>query len=200
VPDRVHWVFGYGSLVSPASLERTLGREVPTENGWWVPAVLDGYGRRWNYGSLTTRAAWEFDGRRVERGIVVALGLVDAPETCNGVIARVNRHDVALLDQRERDYDRVDVTDRIDAGFEVDGRVVTYVPRPGAVLRYEQYRDRGRAAVSLRYLRLVTSAFEALGPGQRQRFEETTPPPDVPIVDLEASGPNPSPPHWHTSR
>jgi dephospho-CoA kinase len=199
VPDRVHWVFGYGSLVSPTSMARSLDREVPTHRGW-VPAELQGYGRRWNYGSLTTRAEWVHEGRHVRRGIVVALGLVDAPESCNGVIARVDRHDVARLDQRERDYDRVDVTDRIDAAIEIDGRVVTYVPRPGAVLRYEQYRDQGRAAVSLRYLRLVETAFEALAPGQRARFDETTPAPDVPVIDLESAGPNPSPPHWRADR
>jgi cation transport regulator ChaC len=200
VPDRVHWVFGYGSLVSPLSLEITLGREVPREPGWWAPAELHGYGRSWNYGSLTTRATWEVDGRRVERGLVVSLGLVDAPLSCNGVIVRVNRDDVARLDRRERDYDRVDVTDRIDAGGEVDGRVVTYVPRPGAVLRYERYRDHGRAAISRRYVDLVTSAFEALGPSHRERYAETTMAPDVPIVDLDATGPDPSPPHLRTER
>jgi dephospho-CoA kinase len=129
------WVFGYGSLVSPMSLARTLGRPVPTDRDW-VLAVLRGYGRRWNYGSRSVRADWEIDGRPVERGLIVALGLVDAPgEWCNGAVAAVSDDELALLDRRERDYDRVDVTDRIDPAGTISGVPSPAPPRKSAVPR-----------------------------------------------------------------
>ncbi len=54
------WVFGYGSLVSPASLASTIGRHVGPDEV--AIAHLDGYGRRWNYGSLHLRGDWQHDG------------------------------------------------------------------------------------------------------------------------------------------
>lgn len=178
------WVFGYGSLVSPTSLGRTLGRDVSVERDW-VPGVLHGFGRRWNYGSLHLRADWEHDGLVVERGLVVSLGLVEAGEWCNGVVVRVTADELSRLDQRERDYDRIDVTDAIEAIDTVPGRVVTYVPRVSAVRRYEAHRAERRAAVNQRYLDLVGGAFDALGGVERDRFDESTPKPDVPILVLD---------------
>ena len=57
-----------------------------------------------------------------------------ADETCNGLVVRVDADELARLDWRERDYERTDVTDRIDlpAGV-VASRVYTYLPRPSAI-------------------------------------------------------------------
>jgi cation transport regulator ChaC len=179
------WVFGYGSLVSPASTASTIGR--PVEPDGVVVAELSGYGRRWNYGSLHLRGRWEHAGATVEGGVVVALGLVESPaESCNGVVIAVTDDELARLDHRERDYARTDVTasivtvDRLPEG----ARVVTYVPSSGAVERYEQARDSGRAAVRRSYWDLVHEAFGALGAGHFDQFC-LTPRPDVPIVDVE---------------
>lgn len=182
--DAVSWVFGYGSLVSPSSLGRTLGREVSVERDW-TPGVLRGFGRRWNYGSLHLRADWQHDGVVVERGLVVSLGLVEGPEWCNGVLVRVTAEELSRLDHRERDYDRVDVTDAIETTGAVRGRVVTYVPRVSAVQRYETHRAERRAAVNQRYVELVGDAFSALGDNERARFDESTPMPDVPVLMLD---------------
>lgn len=190
------WVFGYGSLVSPASMARTLGRDVPTDDGW-APAVLRGYGRRWNYGTSRIGARWVDGSTTVEEGLIVALGLVSADETCNGVVTRLQAGEVEYLDRREADYDRTDVTELIDTDLAIAGRVVTYVPRPDAVMRYEYHRDEGRAGVAARYIDLVRRAFDDLGPDHRALFEASTPPPDIPIVDLDAVDGNRSPRHWY---
>lgn len=178
-------VFGYGSLVSPASMARTLGRAVAASDV--VPAVLDGYGRRWNYGSLHQRGTWTGPHGDVADGVVVCLGLAaSAGERCNGVVVEVDDDELALLDWRERDYDRVDVTDRIarqraDASL---GRVVTYVPRPSAIERYETARDARRAAVRRSYHDLVERAFGALGAVHLADFRRATPAPDVPVLEF----------------
>ncbi len=190
------WVFGYGSLVSPASMARTLGRDVPTDVGW-APAVLRGYGRRWNYGSSRVGARWIADGDLLEDGLIVALGLVAADEWCNGVITRLRGREIEDLDRREANYERTDVTTLIETDHTVRGSVVTYVPSPDAVERYEFHRDAGRAGVAERYISLVRRAFDDLGPDHRQRFEDSTPPPDVPIVDPDAADGNRPPRHWY---
>lgn len=186
------WVFGYGSLVSPASVARTLGRDVGRDV---VLAMLGGYGRRWNYGSLHQRASWTAPGGPVVDGVVVCLGLEAATsERCNGAVFPVTDDELALLDWRERDYDRVDVTDRIAivdpaSGTPAGGsarpaaRVVTYVPRPSAVERYREARDHGRAAVKRTYHELVDRAFAVHGDVHVDEYRTSTPPADVPIVD-----------------
>ena len=179
------WVFGYGSLVSPASMARTLDRPVEIDDGWQI-ARLVGFGRRWNKGSLRLRGTWHHAGRRVDDGIPISLGVVEADgESCNGVAVRLRADEIASLDWRERDYVRTDVTDRITgAAGTIEGTVVTYVPREAAVARYEDARDTGRGAVRRDYWDLVHAAFAELGPDHLDQLTATTPAPDVPIADI----------------
>lgn len=186
------WVFGYGSLVSPASLASTIGRTVSPDHV--VIAHLQGYGRRWNYGSLHLRGDWHHEGLSVEQGVVISLGLVDAAdESCNGVAVRVTDEELAQLDWRERDYERTDVTDLVItdprplSGADITGaRVVTYVPRTSAIERYQAARDDRRAAIRASYRELVTAAFGNLGDHHAAIFA-TTPEPDVPVVEMSLS-------------
>lgn len=184
------WIFGYGSLVSPVSMAATIGR-TPAPSDVAV-AHLDGWGRRWNYGSMHLRGDWHHDGVDIVQGLVVSLGLVAAPaEGCNGVIVRVTDDEVAMLDWRERDYERTDVTDLVDVQSDADierrvDRVMTYVPRPSAIERYEAARDDGRAGIRQSYWDLVRAAFGDLGGDHLDRYE-ATPPPDVPVVDMVLS-------------
>jgi len=180
------WVFGYGSLVSPASMASTIGRHVSAPD--LAAAVLDGYGRRWNYGSMHLRGDWNHDGVDVVQGLVVSLGLVAADgETCNGVIVRVSAEELAQLDWRERDYERTDVTDRIRVDESAGVfPVVTYVPRPSAIERYETARDTRRAAIRQSYWTLVADAFDTLGADHSTMYS-TTPTPDVPVVEMSLS-------------
>lgn len=177
------WIFGYGSLVSPTSLASTIGRTVqPHDVG---VAHLDGFGRRWNYGSMHLRGDWQHRGVEVTRGLVVSLGLDASPnESCNGVIVRITADELVQLDWRERDYQRTDVTDLIRRE---DGeqaiRVMTYVPRASAIERYEMARDRGHAGIRRSYWDLVDDAFQQLGGNHHDRYR-ATPAPDIPVVEM----------------
>ena len=180
------WIFGYGSLVSPSSMATTIGRTVDEADV--AVAHLNGYGRRWNYGSLHLRGDWQHDGLTVRQGLVVSLGLVESRhDSCNGVIVRITADELAMLDWRERDYERTDVTDAIrrDDGAHVE-RVMTYVPRPSAIERYESARDRQRAGIRQSYWELVSAAFANLGGDHLERYQ-ATPAPDVPVVDMALS-------------
>jgi dephospho-CoA kinase len=182
------WVFGYGSLVSPSSLGATLGRPVRLDDGGWFEAHVEGWGRRWNYGIGHVRGFWTAADGAVRELTLVALGVVPSPaESVNGVVVRVTADELARLDLRERDYDRVDVTDATSVapdGAELDGPVVTYVPRSRAIEAFEQARDAGRAAIEQRYWDLVDGAFAALGPDRVERYHATTPAPEVPVLPI----------------
>lgn len=176
------WIFGYGSLVNPVSLGVTLGRPLAVGDDFHY-AVLEGFGRRWNYG-VGHATGWHAGAEYH----IVALGLVTAPtETANGVVAWVRDDELVRLDRREADYDRVDVTAAVDAP--VAGPVETYVPRPAAVARYEAARDAGTAAVEQRYWDLVAGAFAGFGVAERRRYLDTTPAPDVPVLELTRPDP-----------
>lgn len=186
------WVFGYGSLVSPASLARTIGRLV--DPGDVAVTQLTGYGRRWNYGAAQVVGDWTADGNEVVGGVMVALGLEPSPgESCNGVAVRATEDDLRRLDRRERNYDRTDVTDLVRFDEPVEGvavaqpgaaRVVTYVPRRSAIERYRSGRDEHRAAIRQDYWDLVDEAFAVLGDRHVEQYR-TTPAPDIPVVDMQ---------------
>jgi len=182
------WVFGYGSLVSPTSLGGTLGR-TPVRGRDFLAAEVQGWSRRWNYGIRTQPGSLIGpDAQRVS--VLVALGVVEASEEwMNGVIALVHPEELRRLDARERNYDRVDVTDQIrvlddSPQTETIDRVVVYVPKVVAIDMYEEARVNGRAAIEQRYWDLVDGAFEALAPGHGDRYRATTPAPSVPVLNV----------------
>lgn len=179
------WVFGYGSLVSPASFGHTLGRSLRPGIDLHE-AEIGGYGRRWNYGVASMRGETDEPDGSVRYWTIVALGIVESrDETVNGVIGWVEGDELVALDLREQQYDRVDVTGLATVhGIEVRGPIVTYVPRREPRALYESARDRGEAAVERRYWDLVDGAFADLGADRRERYRATTPAPDVPIVAM----------------
>ncbi|KAI9027680.1 hypothetical protein DFJ74DRAFT_599370, partial [Hyaloraphidium curvatum] len=86
-----HLVFGFGSLVNPCSRLRT----VPSAH-LGMPALLSGWRRAWNYRCRDT---------------YTAVGIVPDP---NGIVSGVliplaADSDLAALDEREKDYDRVEL-------------------------------------------------------------------------------------------
>lgn len=179
------WLFGYGSLVSPESMGTTIGRTLDPITEYRI-GHLDNYGRRWNYGSKVKRGHWSHDGVDVRFGLVISLGLIEAPgESCNGVVFKVTSEELAALDWRERDYERRIVTDLIRLeGDPIDADVSVYFPRPSSIERYEAERDSGTAGIMSSYWNLCRDAFSALG-GNHAELYAQTPPPDVPVVDIE---------------
>jgi cation transport regulator ChaC len=173
-------LFGYGSLVLPESAEMTLGRPV----GEPALALLRGWRRRFSQrrDNLTCEKTFECDGgRRPEwiLGLNVEEG-EDEAGPVNGVVIELTDAELDRLDIREIRYNRVDVTDLVE-GEGLPERVVTYkakanhfAPEPPA-----------DAVILATYARAVEEGFDALGPGELERYLATTGP--YPVERVEAT-------------
>jgi hypothetical protein len=175
-------VFGYGSLVSRASVAETLGHDAAQP----VPARLAGWRRRWSLVRDNARAEKGFepiDGDPFD--YCLGLNLEPAPsgpedEWPNGGLIEITAAEIDRLDLRELRYDRVDVT--ADArGGEADGfdAVFTYIAKPENFSAHPP----ARSVVLASYLRACEAAFEELGPDELVTFGRTTDPIPVPVVE-----------------
>jgi hypothetical protein len=171
-------VFAYGSLVDPRSAALTLGREV----GPPIPARLEGWRRRWS----TFR-----DNRRVEKTFALADGTIPpfivglnleegagSPPGPNGALLEVTRSELERLDLRELRYDRVEVTQVIQADEDFD-RIHAYRAKRE---HFSPEPPRGAVVIGA-YVRAVEAAFEELGPGALESFRESTEAPGVAIAE-----------------
>lgn len=163
-------VFGYGSLVDPASAAQTLGRPVEASE----PLRLPGWNRRWS----TIR-----NNHKVEKSFAPASG-GDAIEWClglniepapgaegpNGALVEISEREADRIEVREMRYERVDLGTEIatEHGFD---RVIAWAARPEHLAPSPP--PDGTVIIAA-YVSTVESAFDALGPGQLELFRETT--------------------------
>ncbi|HKJ37052.1 MAG TPA: gamma-glutamylcyclotransferase family protein [Solirubrobacterales bacterium] len=177
-------VFGYGSLVDPASASATLGRKVDEV----VPARLRGWRRR--FSQARDNATCEKTFARADDGTIPAwiLGLnvernADAEEAPNGGLIAVTEAELARLDVREIRYDRVEVTAEIEPSGAGDrnrfDRVITYVAKPGHLA----IEPPDGAVILRRYAEATEAAFELFGPAAADEYRRTTLPYPAEVID-----------------
>jgi hypothetical protein len=132
------------------------------------------------------------DGERP--GLMVAF-LSIAPQagaTVNGVAFPVAEDELPGLDERERNYERVE----LDAAL--PRRVWAYAGLGAAGERQALGLREGRRAIASSYLARVLAGFEALG--QRDRFERLTAPRPAPVADSRSCSPPPAPSRARSAR
>jgi cation transport regulator ChaC len=167
------YVFAYASLLETARDGETI-------------ASLRGYVRAWNVAmdNSATIPGYKYfvapDGTR-PRIFVAFLNLVAADASVNGVAFPVDARELALLDERERNYGRVDVGASVEP--RLDAPVWTYVGLDEARGRFELGRRERRCAVSRAYHERVLDGFRARG--MEDEFRRTTRPPECPLHDLK---------------
>jgi cation transport regulator ChaC len=166
------YVFGYGSLV---------------ESAVGVPALLNGWTRRWTVAmdNTVTVAGYKYyllaSGERWP-GCVAYLDMSSDPDSnVNGSCLPVDADMLARLDVRERNYERVDVSDAVAPRL---GPTWAYVGRPASRRRARSARTNGTLAVARAYVDGVRAGFERLGPDQFETFTRTTDLLDMPVLDL----------------
>ena len=168
-------VFGYASLVPDGEpgqvtwmqdVRRTWG--VATDNSQGIPG----------YKMYLRRS----DGSR-PAVFVAFLDLLPAPgSSVNGVLRPVGKGELDLLDRRERNYDRVEVTASIESA---PGRVWAYRGSSEGRERLRRAKQDGIAVVSRDYERKVHEGFRALGRSEYQAFLATSELDGLPVWDLE---------------
>lgn len=170
-------IFAYGSLVAELA-------------GRGQPALLRDHRRVWGVAADNRRAIPGYKRyRRRDDGsfpevFVAFLDVVAAPGVAvNGIVAAVSDRELAELDRRERNYDRVEVTAAID--FPGDGRVWTYAGSAEGRARLAAGVAAGSAVAPLRYRDRVVAAFDALGAGERAAFDASTDLGALPLADLQ---------------
>lgn len=152
-------VFAYGSLLCPRSLRRTLP---DVEIASCIPARASGYVRSWsvafpNDGSQPDKSYRSDDGSKPDVVLFVDLETSDgsaARTAANGVLIPMERDRINRLADRERRYEREDVSPAIAVypafedrmrGFEP--RVTAFVGRP----EFTRPEDVRRGVVSREY-------------------------------------------------
>ena len=176
-------VFGYGSLVSRASIAETLGHEAPTPS----PARLAGWRRRWSIYRVNTAHEKVFervDGEPFKH--VVGLNIERAPDAAeaewpNGALIELTEAELARLDRREGRYDRVEVepaTAITDGGSGIRPRLCLH----GEATHFAAETP-PNAIIMATYVQACEAAFNELGPGSWEEFVATTGEFPAPVVE-----------------
>jgi cation transport regulator ChaC len=169
------WIFGYGSLVDQVARAR--------------PARLLGFRRCWDVAMDNTQRIPGYkvfvDPQSNEEPPVFVTFLNirrDSGASVNGVLFPITTAELGVLDARERNYRRCDVTRSIETDH--GAPVWAYVGTSEARQRYERGRADRSAVVSADYLAGVERDFASFGGAMLETFRETTDPPEVPVVPL----------------
>jgi hypothetical protein len=169
------YVFGYGSLAADLA-----GGHV---------AELRGYRRFWGvamdnridvcgYKHYRLRS----DGSRPAVFVAFLDVVPEAGAVTRGVCVPLAAAQLPALDRRERNYDRVDVTDAVAPA---PGTVWAYVGTAAGRRRLRRACEGGRAVVSRDYLERTRAAFAALGAVALAEFECTAGLDGMPVWELE---------------
>lgn len=178
------FVFGYGSLAAPS--DGPALTRAPAPHG--LVCDLRGFRRQWGVAMDNSRDLPGYKHYTDPAGtrpavFVCFLDIVaDRPGALvNGLCLPVDSGRLARLDARERNYSRVDVSDRVDAG---GARVWAYVGSREARLRMRFAVGAGRAVIDGAYLRSVADGLRALGTDEYAAAAPSLAPGTLPVVEL----------------
>ena len=164
------YVFGYGSLVAEGE-----GCHVATLRGhrraWGV--AMDNSVDEPGYKRYVLRA----DGSRPAVFVCFVDVVADPGSVVTGVCLLVDAARLAELDDRERNYERVEVTASIDGGR---GTVWAYLGSEEGVTRFREGVGAGTAVVSRDYFDAVLDAVGAIAPGEAAALRQSPP-----VLDLD---------------
>jgi hypothetical protein len=171
-----HYVFGYGSLAGPRE-DAYVTQLRDAVRVWGV--AMD------NRRDLPGYKYYVLAGTDERPDVCVTyLDLADRPGgMVNGVCRKVGAETLAGLDRRERNYARVDVSERVGVAH---GQVWAYTGLAESQERLRAARAEGRAVIARGYHDAVLRGFEALGGAELDRFRDSTEEPDgLPLLALE---------------
>lgn len=134
---------------------------------------------------LDSRSGQRFDG------FVAFLNVYPAPNAqILGILFAVNDQEIQRLDQRERNYQRLEISQCLTMppntaqNFPPSWSAWVYRGLDAAEQRYRQGVAVGKIAIAQPYADTVAAAYTSLGPAALQNYQSTTDPPPIPILPL----------------
>jgi hypothetical protein len=165
-------VVGYGSLLSVASLEKTLRHKY---DGPFLACRLAGWRRVWDVTMPNRAFYYEDRGERVYPERIVYLDIRrDPASTLTAILFAVNREELAAMDSREWIYDRTSVTGDLRGVQLRGGEAVAYVGRPEHLVRDAESPQ--EVALRASYLSIIAAGLEARDADFRAEYERSTDP------------------------
>ena len=199
---KTNFVFGYGSLMNVTNLQRYLGRDLISPQMFEREAKNKSIIEDFTYCGLKDfRRCWNIamDNRldlpdykyyinkktRIRpQGFITFLNIRSHRNTTiDGILFSVSDRELKQLDRRERNYQRIDVTDKID--LKVQGNVWVYIGLKEAEERYKKGLKQGNVMIAKNYFDAVYKAYLLLGEKALFNYLATTDKPLVPIVNLK---------------
>lgn len=166
------FVFGYGSLMNRVSAEKTLCRPLSREDMHF--ATLHNYLRSWTAPGCIR--LYEEGSGKIRPCDALFLDLSHSPGySCNGVVVEVSEQELAVLDIRERGYERCVVELDFDSGTSLEG--FTYV-MPERTKQHE-------GVIAARYKQMIDEALQTFPPTFAAQFWQTTQPSAAMVVEGE---------------
>jgi pimeloyl-ACP methyl ester carboxylesterase/cation transport regulator ChaC len=166
-----HAIFGYGSLLSIASLEKTLGRKYV---GPFVSCDLLGWCRTWDvsmpnsaFAFVNESGAWVTPERILYLNATRSEG-----RRMNGIIFAITEEDLKMFDEREWIYERVQVNDDLRGVAVLEGAAWLFVGKPEHCVH--DATDPRRTAIRRTYLDIVDSGLNDLGSPFVHEFKRST--------------------------
>ena len=165
-------IFGYGSLLSVVSLERTLKRHY---EGPFVACSIEGWRRSWNIGMPNQTFYAETPSGRLFPERIIYLNVTAQPGSLlNGVLFVVGPEELRAMDEREWIYDRKAVTDQLRGVNISGGDAFTYVAKPEYLVA--DVESPAVAAIRARYLAILETGLSDLGTPCRKAYEQSSEP------------------------
>ncbi len=182
------FIFGYGSLVNIKNLEQYLKRQLKPNSDYTICGLHSFY-RCWNVAmnnqvDLPDYKYYRdrFTNNRLN-GFVTFLNIRPHPDRIiSGILFRVSNAELRNLDLRERNYQRIDITNQLNIKAQ---NAWVYIGSKDAEKRYQEGLRQEKAVVSQDYYNSVQNAYRSLGEKEWADYLATTDKPSLPIMDLE---------------
>lgn len=188
IPEGLTGIFAYGSLISQATLEGTLGHQYERSS---YEVHLNGYEREWwcdPHWRSGPNPLYAHILRGTDSVPVLGQAKMDlSPKEegrINGILYLVTGEELDSLDRWERDYQRVEVTEEIEEFRFRGAKVYAYVRLPSSTPSSAE-EEEGICILQKAFLDRVTSACDSRGLAFREECDRTTRPSEYEIVPWE---------------
>lgn len=182
-------MIGYGMLSSLESLEEILGRKYQ-DPIYWIH--LNGMQRAWNFVAPNNDPNFPAEYIKYESFCLknnnaipyeksIFLNIIENKDIrLNCTLYFLTHEELALFDQFELGYTRIDVTDRVEEYYFENGKVYAYKALPA--YEYDAINDEDKSIIEKGYLDIVLASYDNLGNEHKLEFEQSTLPHDPNLV------------------